>query len=281
MDDARLGIRVQGLTEVVVPGFSRALSLVESGNGARAVGATKLNEYSSRSHTIVRVLVETRGPPAASSGNGGNHVEGFLNRSTPQEGVGGSSSQNGQGQGNEGPLLRTALLHWVDLAGSERLAKTGSTGMRCARQSNVYGAVQRIVGRTRGIELLLCGCFDACRMPGMTCHSPAPAPGPAILDTHTFQHLPLAASVTSNCITLSPTQTHRFIEGTSINLSLLMLGSVIARLAENASRAPGKASSDAFIPYRNSKLTRLLQPCLGGNARTALVATINPSHRSG
>eukprot|EP00798_Chlamydomonas_sp_ICE-L_P021065 gene21065-27945_t len=61
-----------------------------------------------------------------------------------------------------------------------------------------------------------------------------------------------------------------FTEGTNINKSLLMLGQVVARLAE------GRKGD--FIPYRNSKLTRLLQPCLGGNARTAVVANINPCH---
>ena len=59
-------------------------------------------------------------------------------------------------------------------------------------------------------------------------------------------------------------------EGTNINVSLLMLGTVVSRLAE------GRRGD--FIPYRNSKLTRLLQPCLGGNARTAIVAVMNPSH---
>jgi hypothetical protein len=55
------------LTEVEVPGFARAMSLIESGHAARAVGATALNEHSSRSHTIVRVVIETRdAPPAAS-----------------------------------------------------------------------------------------------------------------------------------------------------------------------------------------------------------------------
>jgi hypothetical protein len=50
--------------------------------------------------------------------------------------------------------------------------------------------------------------------------------------------------------------TCRFLEGTSINVSLLMLGSVVAKLATLG--AEGRRS-DQFIPYRNSKLTRLLQ----------------------
>lgn len=47
-----------------------------------------------------------------------------------------------------------------------------------------------------------------------------------------------------------------------------MLGNVIARLAEGRHRA--------WLPFRNSKLTRLLQTTLGGNARAVFVATIHP-----
>ncbi|KAJ7250859.1 P-loop containing nucleoside triphosphate hydrolase protein [Mycena haematopus] len=60
-------------------------------------------------------------------------------------------------------------------------------------------------------------------------------------------------------------------EGRYINTSLLTLGTVIATLAENAA----KGKSD-HVPFRNSKLTRMLQPSLSGNARVSVVCTINP-----
>ncbi|KAK9802878.1 hypothetical protein WJX72_011447 [[Myrmecia] bisecta] len=66
-------------------------------------------------------------------------------------------------------------------------------------------------------------------------------------------------------------------ESVNINLSLLMLGNVISKLAELGSAAHTTTATQSFVPYRNSKLTRILQPSLGGNARTAVIATINPS----
>lgn len=59
-------------------------------------------------------------------------------------------------------------------------------------------------------------------------------------------------------------------EGSYINKSLLTLGTVIAHLSDDS-------KSQAHIPYRNSKLTRLLATALGGNARTSMVACISPA----
>jgi centromeric protein E len=61
----------------------------------------------------------------------------------------------------------------------------------------------------------------------------------------------------------------RLKEGGHINKSLLALGTVIAKLSEGGSAA--------HIPYRDSKLTRILQPALGGNAKTAIICTITPT----
>lgn len=68
------------------------------------------------------------------------------------------------------------------------------------------------------------------------------------------------------------TEKERRKEGAFINKSLLTLGTVIAKLSEQC--ASGK--QEPHIPYRDSKLTRLLQSSLGGNARVAVVCTLSP-----
>ncbi|KAF4693699.1 hypothetical protein FOZ60_010372 [Perkinsus olseni] len=70
----------------------------------------------------------------------------------------------------------------------------------------------------------------------------------------------------------------RLEESKKINQSLSALGNVIAALTE-ASRAEATASGSgrSHIPYRDSKLTRLLEDSLGGNCITAMVAMISPA----
>lgn len=57
-------------------------------------------------------------------------------------------------------------------------------------------------------------------------------------------------------------------EATKINLSLSALGNVISALVDGKSK---------HIPYRDSKLTRLLQDSLGGNTKTLMVACLSPA----
>jgi kinesin family protein 3/17 len=58
------------------------------------------------------------------------------------------------------------------------------------------------------------------------------------------------------------------VEATKINLSLSSLCHVIQSLTD--SRA-------TYIPYRDSKLTRLLQDSLGGNTKTVMIANVGPA----
>jgi hypothetical protein len=60
----------------------------------------------------------------------------------------------------------------------------------------------------------------------------------------------------------------RLKEAVKINLSLSALGNVISALVD---------SKSGHIPYRDSKLTRLLQDSLGGNTKTVMIAALSPS----
>ncbi|OCT85297.1 kinesin-like protein KIF14 [Xenopus laevis] len=68
------------------------------------------------------------------------------------------------------------------------------------------------------------------------------------------------------------TSGERLKEGVSINKSLLTLGKVISALSENS-----QTRKKTFIPYRESVLTWLLKESLGGNSKTAMIATISPA----
>ncbi|XP_038970712.1 kinesin-like protein KIN-UB isoform X2 [Phoenix dactylifera] len=73
----------------------------------------------------------------------------------------------------------------------------------------------------------------------------------------------------SERIDKSGSEGHTLEEAKSINLSLSALGKCINALAENS----------PHVPFRDSKLTRLLRDSFGGTARTSLVVTIGPSPR--
>jgi len=153
-----------------VSGPDQVLQLLADGERHRHVGETKMNKNSSRSHTIFRMVIESRNTTATAGGGSGGTDNG--------------SSDVG--------AIRVSALTLVDLAGSERIAKTGAEGQRAK-------------------------------------------------------------------------------EGAAINKSLLTLGTVINKLSE------GVVAAGGHIPYRDSKLTRILQPSLGGNAKTAIICAITPA----
>lgn len=72
----------------------------------------------------------------------------------------------------------------------------------------------------------------------------------------------------------------RLLEGANINRSLLALGNCINALGEKAAGSSSSSSSTSFVPYRDSKLTRLLKDSLGGNCRTVMIANISQAFAS-
>ncbi|XP_035272108.1 kinesin-like protein KIF14 [Anguilla anguilla] len=71
------------------------------------------------------------------------------------------------------------------------------------------------------------------------------------------------------------TSEDRLREGASINKSLLTLGKVISALSEQS-----QSRKKVFTPYRESVLTWLLKESLGGNSKTAMIATLSPAASS-
>lgn len=186
------------LREEVVTSLKGVKEVLKRGEGNRRTACTDWNERSSRSHSVFRMVIESRergtrdndddgdeGPvPAAPNGR---QTPG-LGRHTPGPGAR-SQTPGPKLQARGGKSVQTSVLSLIDLAGSEK----------------------------------------------------------------------------------ATTDKERAKEGKYINTSLLTLGSVIGTLAENA----GKGKTD-HVPYRNSKLTRMLQPSLSGNARISVICTLNP-----
>ncbi|KAH9614704.1 hypothetical protein KSS87_019148 [Heliosperma pusillum] len=151
------GVFVAGLREEIVSNAEQVHKLLEAGEVNRHFGETNMNVRSSRSHTIFRMVIESK-----SKGTDGSSLD----------------------------AIRVSVLNLVDLAGSERIAKTGADGVRLK-------------------------------------------------------------------------------EGKYINKSLMVLGNVINKLSDGAKQR-------GHIPYRDSKLTRILQSALGGNAKTSIICTVAP-----
>eukprot|EP00916_Digyalum_oweni_P016408 GHVL01026920.1.p1 GENE.GHVL01026920.1~~GHVL01026920.1.p1 ORF type:complete len:558 (-),score=97.99 GHVL01026920.1:218-1846(-) len=147
-ESPKKGIYVDGLTEHCVASEEDAAELLYMGENMRSVGATRMNQLSSRSHVIFSITCH---------------------------------------QTNADGEEKVGKLRLVDLAGSEKVNKSGAEGV-------------------------------------------------------TFE------------------------EAKTINLSLSALGNVISALADKRSH----------IPYRDSKLTRILQETLGGNYKTSLLVSLTP-----
>ncbi|KAJ3485246.1 hypothetical protein NLI96_g5073 [Meripilus lineatus] len=154
-----------------------------------------------------------------------------------------------RGEGNR----RTATTDWNE---------------RSSRSHSVFRVV--IESRERGSGSETNGTSSGRQTPGFRPPTPGgarlQARGGRSVQTSVLSLIDLAGSEKAT------SDKERTREGKYINTSLLTLGSVISTLAENSA----KHKAD-HVPFRNSKLTRMLQPSLSGDARISVVCTINPS----
>ncbi|EKF39723.1 kinesin, putative [Trypanosoma cruzi marinkellei] len=106
------GVYVHNAVKRHVASARECVQVIHTHAAARVCASTVMNEMSSRSHCVVRILVE---------------------RIVPLEDVSDFVSVSSEEEGESGDGMRrkiVAALNLVDLAGSERVAKTGSTGVR-------------------------------------------------------------------------------------------------------------------------------------------------------
>jgi hypothetical protein len=254
-EDGQGSVVISGVTERVVSSFEQAMRALSEGCLARSTGATAMNEQSSRSHAIFTLLYER-----------------LLTANTDDD------DDGGVGGGGAAPEYITSKFHMVDLAGSERNKRTviidDVTGDDCSRPAVATATAtacalhshQPLVVEVAGISCTsdrsvcataLCACVRVCdaRARDAPVPPPPPPPPPPLLPRE--QH----------------NSGRRFQESVAINQGLLALGNVISALGDERKRlrggrrggkAGGALLPPMHVPYRESKLTRILQDSLGG-----------------
>jgi kinesin family protein 18/19 len=91
----------------------------------------------------------------------------------------------------------------------------------------------------------------------------------SVNEPHTMATLSIIDLAGSERASATKNRGERLTEGANINKSLLALGSCINALCDQRKRN--------HVPYRNSKLTRLLKFSLGGNCKTVMIVCVSPS----
>ncbi|XP_051952269.1 kinesin-like protein KIF25 isoform X2 [Xyrauchen texanus] len=99
------------------------------------------------------------------------------------------------------------------------------------------------------------------------CHSPCPSPRPSITQTPLKTKLQLVDLAGSECVGMSGVTGAALWESSCINRSLSALSDVLGALAEQR----------PHVPYRNSKLTHLLQDAIGGDAKLLILLCVSPT----
>ena len=110
-EDGPLGVLVEGATDIAIESADHLRREVERAYQIRHVGKTSQNDYSSRSHLIIRIVVDSK--PAKSD------VKEAISPSSPAKNAFDASSEN-----------TLSSLNLVDLAGSERLSQSHSQGQQ-------------------------------------------------------------------------------------------------------------------------------------------------------
>ncbi|KAI0078121.1 kinesin-domain-containing protein [Panus rudis PR-1116 ss-1] len=234
----------EGLREVSVKNPNEVMNLIRKGTSIRRTNETDMNAQSSRSHAIFSLTLTQKkfvgsGPPPRSS--------------SPLPPGGRSPSR----------LARPGSVY--SGAGSTRVSSP-----TFGRPSTPSFAVA--MGRgSRPASSLGFLTADGGRGNNAANNDSNDQGGEWVTVVSKFHFVDLAGS---ERLKRTAAAGERIKEGISINSGLLALGNVISALGDPA-RA--KSHTATYVPYRDSKLTRLLQDSLGGNAHTLMIACVSPA----
>eukprot|EP00798_Chlamydomonas_sp_ICE-L_P022766 gene22766-29934_t len=242
-EDHTRGVVVESLSEEPVYSAEEALFLIQTGETNR--------KDSSRSHTICRLLIEGRDEPATAN-------------SAREDLPSGPNSVRPSCAGEQDPVRRSEALP------SLKPPATNTLTTITPQTSHHAGSRDDLPSGPNSVRSSCAGEQDPVRRSGaLPSFRPPAAAATGAVTTSVLSLIDLAGSESAK-VSLSKGQR---IEGSFINKSLLTLGTVINKLAQ------GQAT---HIPFRDSKLTRLLQNSLSGKgARIALICNITPATAQG
>ncbi|KAG1756320.1 kinesin domain-containing protein [Suillus paluster] len=229
-----------GLREVSVRNSNEVMNLIRQGTSIRRTNETDMNAQSSRSHAIFSLTLTQKK---------------YTGSGVPPR----SSSPLPPGGRSPSRLARPGSLYTT---GSSPSARVSSPTMgRPATPS-----FQAAMGRGGGLRPA-----SALGLRPSENRQDDDESGEWTTIVSKFHFVDLAGS---ERLKRTAAAGERIKEGISINSGLLALGNVISALGD-PSRA--KSHTNSHVPYRDSKLTRLLQDSLGGNAHTLMIACVSPT----
>lgn len=230
-----------GLREVKVANVAQVMTYLLQGSSVRRTNETDMNAQSSRSHAIFSITLTQKKWVGSGPPPSAAPPSSFGGRSTPAA-------------RSVSSLSRASGIPVAGRVASPSLGRRTPSG------------IPALGGRNSSISLRpASGHGDVAD----ESTSSSSADGEWVTVSSKFHFVDLAGS---ERLKRTAAQGERVKEGISINSGLHALGNVISALGD-----PAKAKRATHIPYRDSKLTRLLQDSLGGNAHTLMIACVSPT----
>jgi centromeric protein E len=259
-NDPVKGAVIDNLTEIVVTSAEQALAAVIDGESIRHVAGTEMNARSSRSHLMFRLAIES------SRGVGHETI-----KTTTAE-VDDDTFRDLKATDSKEQHVRVSYLNLVDLAGSERQQNAQTTGKRLKEGAsinksllNLGKVISKLSGGSGGG-----GGNSGGGNSGGGGGGNSGGGGGGEQDVSASEAA--ASSPPTSPKNRSPKNRSKLSKGLSRTRSSAHAAAKLLLRKKNKTTM-GKV----HIPFRNSKLTRILQSSLGGNASTAVLLTMTAS----